>query len=52
MPRSLDDQNHGFEQFRPYLTLLTLADVYSRNPAKLDSSGIVQRTLLDAFDKP
>lgn len=51
MLQSLDDQNHWFEQFRPYLTLLARAHVNSHNPAKLDSSGIVQQTLLDAFAK-
>lgn len=51
MLQSLDDQNHWFEQFRPYLTLLARAHVNSHNPAKLDSSGLVQQTLLDAFAK-
>ena len=51
MLRSLDDQNHWFEHFRPYLTLLARNQVNSHNPLKLDSSGIVQQTLLDAFAK-
>jgi RNA polymerase sigma-70 factor (ECF subfamily) len=51
MLRSLDDQNHRFEQFRPYLALLARTHLNSHNPAKLDSSGIVQQTLLDAFAK-
>lgn len=51
MLRSLDNQNHWFEQFRPYLTLLARTHANSHNPAKLDSSDIVQQTLLDAFAK-
>lgn len=51
MLRSLDNQNHWFEQFRPYLALLARTHINSHNAAKLDSSGIVQQTLLDAFAK-
>ncbi|MBC7816793.1 MAG: sigma-70 family RNA polymerase sigma factor [Planctomycetaceae bacterium] len=51
MLRSLDDQNYWLEQFRPYLALLARTHINSHNPAKLDSSGIVQQTLMDAFAK-
>ena len=49
MLRSHDGQNHWFEQFRPYLTLLARTHINAHNFAKLDSSDIVQQALLNAF---
>jgi RNA polymerase sigma-70 factor (subfamily 1) len=40
--------NHHFEQFRHYLTALASAQVSPRLHARVDVSGIVQETLLEA----
>ena len=51
MIQSLAENGQWLERHRPYLTLLARAHLNPRNPAKLDSSDIVQQTLLDAFAK-
>ena len=47
----LADQESSFERHRSYLILLVRAYLNPRNSSKLDSSDIVQQTLLDAFAK-
>ena len=51
MNEPLVDQKQWLERHRPYLTLLARAHLNRNHPAKLDSSDIVQQTLLDAFSK-
>ena len=51
MNQPLADHGQSLERHRPYLTLLARAHLNPRHPAKLDSSDIVQQTLLDAFAK-
>lgn len=51
MKQALEDHGQWLERFRPYLILLARANLYPRHPATLDSSDIVQKTLLDAFAK-
>ena len=43
------DQGQWLERHRVYLMLLARAHLNPRQPAKLDSSDIVQQTLIDAF---
>ena len=49
MNQPLMDQEQWLERHRPYLTLLARAHLNPRHPAKLESSDIVQQTLLNAF---
>ncbi len=49
MNQPLTQQNQWLERHRPYLTLLALAHLNPRQASKLDSSDIVQQTLLNAF---
>ena len=51
MNEPLVDQKQWLERHRPYLTLLARAHLNRNHPARLDSSDIVQQTLLDAFSK-
>lgn len=51
MHPSLADHHQWLERFRPYLRLLAHTHLNPRQHAKLDSSDIVQQTLLDAFAK-
>lgn len=51
MNQSLADHGQWLERHRPYLNLLVRVHLNPRNPSKLDSSDIVQQTLLDAFAK-
>ena len=45
------DNGQWLERHRPYLTLLTRAHLNPRHPTKLDSSDVIQQTMLDAFAK-
>lgn len=51
MDQPLSQQDQWLERHRPYLTLLARAHLNPRLAAKLDSSDIVQQTLLNAFAK-
>ena len=51
MSQSLIGPSQELERFRPYLMLLARTHLNSREQAKLDSSDIVQQTLLNAFAK-
>ena len=51
MNQPLVDQKQWLERHRPYLTLLARAHLRRHHPARLDSSDIVQQTLLNAFSK-
>lgn len=51
MSQQFADQGQWLERHRPYLTLLARAHLNRRHPSKLDSSDIVQQTLMDAFSK-
>ncbi len=51
MSHSHSDQDQTLERFRPYLSLLARTHLNPRQRAKLDSSDIVQQTLMDAFAK-
>ena len=51
MNQPLADQGLWLERHRPYLCLLARAHLNPRHPVKLDSSDIVQQTMLDAFAK-
>lgn len=51
MNEPLVNPGQWLERHRPYLTLLACAHLNPRHPRKLDSSDIVQQTLLDAFAK-
>jgi RNA polymerase sigma-70 factor (ECF subfamily) len=42
------DLDQGLERFRPYLTLLSRARIDPRLQGKIDLSGVVQQTLLEA----
>lgn len=48
MNRTFAEQGARLERQRPYLTLLARAHLPARQRSKLDSSDIVQQTLLDA----
>ena len=49
MDKLFADQGQWLERHRVYLMLLARAHLNPRHPAKLDSSDIVQQTLIDAF---
>ena len=51
MNQPLLDQEQWLERHRPYLTLLAHAHLNRRYSARLDTSDIVQQTLLNAFLK-
>lgn len=51
MDQPFADHGQWFERHRPYLLLLTRAQLQSRNPGRLNSSDVVQQTLLDAYAK-
>ncbi|MEJ7593956.1 MAG: sigma-70 family RNA polymerase sigma factor [Planctomycetaceae bacterium] len=51
MNQPLAQQEQWLERHRAYLTLLARAHLNPRQAAKLDSSDIVQQTLLNAFAK-
>ena len=51
MNQPLLDQEQWLERHRPYLTLLAHAHLNRRHSARLDTSDIVQQTLLNAFIK-
>ena len=51
MSESITDSNQSLERFRPYLKLLARTHLNPRQQSKLDSSDVVQQTLLDAFAK-
>ncbi len=51
MNQPLLDQEQWLERHRPYLSLLAHAHLNRRHSARLDTSDIVQQTLLNAFLK-
>lgn len=51
MNQSFADQGQWLERHRPYLMLLARSHINPRNGTKIDSSDIVQQTLMDAFAK-
>src|SRR5713101_2524929 len=48
MPRKTEDQGRELERFRPYLSLLARLQLDTRLQGKVDLSGVVQQTLLEA----
>lgn len=51
MNQPLVDQKQCLERHRPYLMFLARGHLSRHHPVRLDSSDIVQQTLLDAFSK-
>ncbi len=48
MPDPAASPDAGLEKYRPYLTLLSRAQIDPRLQGKIDLSGVVQQTLLEA----
>ena len=44
----MSDPDQGLEKFRAYLTLLSRVQIDPRLQGKIDLSGVVQQTLLEA----
>lgn len=54
MTETLRSPSHaagGFEKYRAYLTMLARSNVAPRNRARIDPSGLVQQTLLNAVER-
>ncbi len=47
MPDPAASPDAGLEKYRPYLTLLSCAEIDPRLQGKIDLSGVVQQTLLE-----